>query len=89
MPQIKSQIKRDKQSEKARIRNHAVKSTCRTISKKVRLAVEAKDLEKAELLLKEAFRLIDKSVSKGVQHRRTADRQKSNLQRLVNTLKVN
>jgi len=87
MPQIKSQIKRNKTSEKARIRNHAVKSALRTASKKVRVAVDAKDLAKATTLLNTAFRLIDKSVTKGVQHRRTADRQKSNLQSLVNTLK--
>ena len=87
MPQIKSQIKRAKTNEKARVRNHAVKSQLRTASKKVRLAVEAKDLEKAAVLLNRAISLIDKSVSKGVQHRRTADRQKSSLTVLVNSLK--
>lgn len=86
MPQIKSQIKRDKQSEKARVRNHAVKSQLRTASKKVVKAVEAKDLALATTLLSAAFSLIDKSVTKGVQHRRTADRQKANLQKLVNGL---
>ena len=87
MPQIKSQIKRNKQSEKARVRNHAAKSAIRTASKKVKIAVEAKDLVKAQSALNIAIRLIDKSVVKGVQHRRTADRQKSNLQTLVNTIK--
>ena len=79
MAQIKSQIKRNRTNEIARLRNKAAKSAVRTAIKKVRLAVEAKDLEKAELALKEAFRLIDKSVSDGVQHKNTAARQKSEI----------
>jgi len=88
MANIKSQVKRIKTNEKANARNSALKSALRTASKKVRLAVEAKDLEKAELALREAVALIDKSVSKGVQHKKTAARQKSHLQTLVNGLKA-
>lgn len=87
MANIKSQIKRIGTNEKARLRNASAKSALRTASKKVRLAVEAKDLAKAETLLREAFRLIDKSASDGVQHKNTVRRQKAELQRLVNTLK--
>ena len=87
MANIKSQVKRIKTNEKARQRNASKKSAIRTAMKKVRLAVEAKDLAKAEELLKAAFRLIDKSVSDGVQHKNTAGRQKAELSRLVNSLK--
>ncbi len=87
MANIKSQIKRNRTNELARERNKAAKSALRTASKKVRLAVEAKDLAAAEKNLVEAFRLIDKSVSDGVQHKNTAARQKGELQRLVNSLK--
>ena len=87
MANIKSQIKRNRTNEAARLRNKAAKSALRGAIKKVRLAVEAKDLAKAEVLLKEAFRLIDKSVSDGVQHKNTAARQKSEIQNLVNSLK--
>ena len=87
MANIKSQIKRNRTNEKARQRNASAKSAVRTASKKVRLAVEAKDLAKAEELLKVAFRLIDKTVSDGIQHQNTAARQKGELQRLVNSLK--
>ena len=66
MANIKSQVKRIKTNEKANARNSALKSALRTASKKVRLAVEAKDLAKAETALREAVALIDKSVSKGV-----------------------
>ena len=46
MANIKSQIKRNKTNEKARQRNASAKSAIRTSMKKVRLAVEAKDLAK-------------------------------------------
>ncbi len=87
MANIKSQIKRNKTNEKARLRNKAIKSALRTAIKKVRLAVESKDLALAESSLVEAFRLIDKSVSDGVQHKNTGARQKSELSKLVATLK--
>ena len=87
MANIKSQVKRIKTNEKARQRNASKKSAIRTAMKKVRLAVEAKDLVKAEELLKAAFRLIDKSVSDGVQHKNTAARQKAELSRLVNSIR--
>ena len=87
MANIKSQIKRNRTNEEARKRNASAKSACRTAAKKVRLAVEAKDLAKAEEALKVAFRLIDKTVSDGIQHKNTAARQKGELQRLVNSIK--
>ena len=87
MANIKSQIKRNRTNEIARDRNRAAKSAIRTASKKVRVAVEAKDLATAETALVNAFRLIDKSVSDGIQHKNTASRQKGELQRLVNSLK--
>ena len=87
MANIKSQIKRNRTNEEARLRNKAAKSAIRTAVKKVRVAVEAKDLEAAEKALLAATRLIDKSVSDGIQHRNTANRQKSEIQRLVNSLK--
>ena len=87
MANIKSQIKRNRTNEEARLRNKAAKSAIRTASKKVRVAVEAKDLKAAEEALLVAFKLIDKSVNDGVQHKNTASRQKGELQRLVNSLK--
>ena len=88
MAQIKSQMKRIITNEKSRQRNVSVRSEVRTASKKVRVAVEAKDLAAAELALKAAIKLIDTSVSTGVTKRNTAARQKSSLQKLVNGLKA-
>ena len=87
MANIKSQIKRIGTNEKAHQRNMSAKSAIRTAIKKVKVAVEAKDAKAAEELLNKAFVLIDKSVSDGVQHKNTADRQKSELSRLVNSIK--
>ena len=87
MANIKSQIKRNRTNEEARERNRAAKSAVRTSMKKVKVAVEAKDLAAAESALLVAFKLIDKSVSDGIQHKNTGARQKGELQRLVNSLK--
>lgn len=86
MANIKSQIKRNKTNEIARQRNKSAKSAIRTAMKNVRLAVEAKDKAKANEAAEKAFRLIDKSVSDGIQHANTAARQKSTVSRLVNSL---
>ena len=87
MANIKSQIKRNKTNEKARIRNISYKSKFRTAIKKVRIACEAKNLEEANKSLTLAFSLLDRAVSKGILHKGTAAREKSNLQRLVNSVK--
>lgn len=86
MANIKSQIKRNKTNEKARLRNKSAKSAIRSEIKKVKLAVEAKDAAKAKEASLKAYSLIDKSVSDGIQHANTAARQKSTVARLVNSL---
>jgi small subunit ribosomal protein S20 len=87
MANIKSQIKRNATNEKARQRNASAKSAVRTSIKKVKVAVTEKDLVKAEALLKEAYRLIDKSVSDGIQHENTAARQKAEIAKLVDSIR--
>lgn len=87
MANIKSQIKRNKTNEKARAHNAAIKSTVRTAIKKVKKAIEAKDLALAQTLVNDAYKLIDKSVSDKVQHEKTGARQKSEIARLLNGLK--
>ncbi len=86
MANIKSQIKRIKTNEKARLANASFKSSMRTAIKAVEAAVKANDKEKANSLLVVAFSKIDKSVSRGIQHKNTAARQKSRLASLVATL---
>ncbi len=86
MANIKSQIKRNRTNEAARLRNKSAKSAIRTAMKNVRLAVEAKDKAKALEAEKVAYKLIDKSVSDGIQQANTGARQKSTVAKLVKSL---
>jgi small subunit ribosomal protein S20 len=74
---IKSQIKRNRQNEKARMRNKAVKSSLKTAIRKYNEALQAGDLGSAETLMRDASRKLDKAVSKGVIHKNQAANRKS------------
>ncbi len=86
MPQIKSQKKRVITNEARRQRNVAVKSRLRTHFKNAMAAIESKDATKVKELVPEPLSEIDRAVSKGVIHKNTAARKKSQLQRLLATL---
>ncbi|MDI3421045.1 30S ribosomal protein S20 [Streptomyces luteolus] len=87
MANIKSQIKRNKTNEKARLRNKAVKSSLKTAIRKTREAAAAGDVEKATAALRDANRKLDKAVSKGVLHKNNAANKKSALATKVAALK--
>jgi small subunit ribosomal protein S20 len=74
---IKSQIKRNKQNEKRRLRNKSVKSSLKTAIRKFNVAMETGDAATAETLLREATRKLDKAASKGVIHKNQAANRKS------------
>jgi small subunit ribosomal protein S20 len=78
---IKSQIKRNKQNEKARQRNKAVKSSLKTSVRKFREAADAGDADEATLAMRTAVRSLDKAASKGVIHKRQAANRKSAIAR--------
>ena len=82
MANIKSQIKRNRENERARMRNKAVKSSLKTAVRKVREASDAGS-DDAATLLRNASRLLDKAVSKGVIHRNQAANRKSALAKRV------
>ncbi|MDR1806465.1 MAG: 30S ribosomal protein S20 [Propionibacteriaceae bacterium] len=77
MANIKSQMKRIKTNEKARLRNKAVKSALRRQVRKFREAAAAGDADKAAELARIATRGLDKAVSKGVIHKNNAANRKS------------
>jgi small subunit ribosomal protein S20 len=83
---IKSQIKRIKTNEKARLRNKSVKSSLKTAIRKTREAVESGDVAKAQELAQAASRQLDKAASKGVIHANQAANKKSALAKSVNAL---
>ena len=86
MANIKSQLKRIKTNEKARLRNKAVKSELKTYVRKVRQAVAAGDKEAATAALRQASRKLDKAVSKGVIHRNQAANRKSSIAKAAASL---
>jgi small subunit ribosomal protein S20 len=83
---IKSQIKRNRQNEKARLRNKAVKSSLKTAVRKFHEANEAGDSAKAAELMRVASRQLDKAVSKGVIHKNQAANRKSSIAKRLNTV---
>jgi small subunit ribosomal protein S20 len=73
----KSAMKRNRQSERRRLRNRSLRTKLRGAIKTARSAEGA---TKPTAVL-EAIRALDKAVSKGVVHRNTAARKKSALAR--------
>ena len=78
MANIASQIKRNRQNEKRRQRNKAVRSEVKT---RVKRAVEAADAgaDNAADASRIAMKRIDKAAAKGVIHKNEAARRKSRL----------
>jgi small subunit ribosomal protein S20 len=79
----KSAEKRNRQRPKRRARNIQHLSTMRTFMKRVRKALDGKDLEVARDTLPKAIHAITKAASKGVIHRNTASRYVSRLTKAV------
>jgi small subunit ribosomal protein S20 len=75
---IKSQIKRNRQNEKRRLRNKAVRSELKTRTKRAETTA-AQGADDAAAALTEAIKRIDKAASKGVIHKNQAARRKSRL----------
>jgi small subunit ribosomal protein S20 len=74
---IKSQIKRNRQNERRRLRNKATKSELKTAIRRFREAAAGGDADRAQELMREAARKLDKAVSKGVIHANQAANRKS------------
>jgi small subunit ribosomal protein S20 len=77
MANIKSQIKRNKQNEKAHERNKAVKTALKSAVRKFREAAEAGDKDAAIEAGRLAAKKLDKAASKGVIHKNQAANRKS------------
>ena len=78
MANIKSQIKRNAQNEKRRLRNKAVRSELKTRVKRAESTAAAGG-DDAVASLRLAVKKIDKAAAKGVIHKNAAARKKSRL----------
>ena len=75
--------KRMRQQLKRRQRNRLIVASVRTYVKKVRAAVAGGNRDEAVRLLRNAASRLDRAVSKGTMHRKTAARTISRLSRAV------
>lgn len=82
MANIKSQIKRNKQNEKRRLRNRNVRGSARTAVKNAQKALTSGT--EAQASIKSAISMLDKAAEKGVIHPKNAARRKSRLMKAAN-----
>jgi small subunit ribosomal protein S20 len=75
---IRSQIKRNRQTIKRQARNKAVRSELRTRTKKANSAI-AEGAENSDESIRLAIKRIDKAAAKGVIHKNQAANRKSRL----------
>ena len=87
MPNSKSAEKRLLQNKTRRAQNRSIKSAVRTQVKKVRSAVDAGEIAKAEEEFKLAAKKLDKASSRNIIHKNAAARGKSRLQKLIKKAK--
>ena len=78
MANIRSQIKRNRQTIKRQARNKAVRSELRTRTKRANSAIAEGD-ENSEETIRLAIKRIDKAAAKGVIHKNQAANRKSRL----------
>lgn len=83
MPTTKSAKKRHRQSLERRAVNRSTKSAMKTQIKKVREAVAAGDLAKAETEFRLATKKLDRAGAKNVIHKNVAARTKSRLSSFI------
>ena len=86
MANIKSQIKRIRTNEAARLRNKSVKSSLKTAVRRFREAADSGDRAAATEAMGGAARQLDKAASKGVIHPNQAANKKSAMASRANAL---
>jgi small subunit ribosomal protein S20 len=83
MPNIRQQEKRVRTAAAERLQNLRYRSTVKTLSRRLRTAVEGGDRDAAQAEHRELVRAIDRAVAKGALHKNTGARKKEQAARLV------
>lgn len=86
MADHKSAAKRARQTVRRSLRNSNGKAQVRTWEKKLRIAVEKKDLKAAETLLREFSSVIGKAAQKGIVHVKSASRKVGRISKQLSAL---
>lgn len=82
MANIKSQIKRNRQNDKRRLRNRVYRGTARIAVKSARTDIQA-GVPESKAALTNAISELDKAVERGVLHKNNAARRKSRLMKAL------
>ena len=83
MPNINQQKKRVRSAARQRLENLRYRSTVKTVTKRLRSAVDEGDAAKAAEEHQQLVRWIDKAAAQGALHKNTAARKKSQAAKLV------
>ncbi len=83
MANIKSQIKRNRQNEKRRLRNRVVRGSFRAAVRTARTAIQSGDADASKEAVLAAISRLDKAAQKGVIHKNNAARRKSRLMKAL------
>ena len=87
MANIKSQIKRNRQNEKRRVRNRTFRGAARTAVNQARTALAGSVPETNETVM-QAISMLDKAAAMGVIHANNASRRKSRLMKRLAALGI-
>jgi small subunit ribosomal protein S20 len=85
---IKSQIKRNKQNEKRRLRNRGYRGSARIAVREARSAMASDNSEEARTSVLHAISALDKAAEKGVIHKNNAARRKGRLMKRLASLDI-
>jgi len=85
MPTHDSCKKRLRQEKKRNARNHFVKMTIRSLSKKMQSEIPVEEKEK---LIAEIYSQLDKAAKRNIIHKRTASRRKARIAAYFNKIKT-
>lgn len=83
MPNIKQQERRVRRAARERLENLRYRSTVKTMTRRLKAAVDHGDADRVETEHRELVRWIDRAAAHGALHRNTAARKKSQAARLA------
>lgn len=86
MANIQSQIKRNRQTETARVRNKARRSELKTFMKRFETVIGEGDKDASTAAFRDASQKLDKAVSSGLIKKNNAANRKSKMAARVNAL---
>ena len=86
MANIQSQIKRNRQNEKRRVRNRNTRGAARAADNNARKVLSAPATPETRTEVLKAISALDKAAEKGIIHKNTVARRKSRLMKRLNTV---